>query len=87
MNLPDERVLVERESPYQYTQDGLELRELAHQVLIPLFIQFMDRGYSPYQICSVVHDGVAEMSREIINVHRTGGKEAADKMLQEKLKS
>jgi hypothetical protein len=86
MNLPDERVLVQREPPYQYTQDGLELRECAHQALIPLFIQFMDRGYSPYQICSVVHDGVAEMSREIISVHKTAGKEAADKMLQDKLK-
>lgn len=86
MNLPDERVLVQRESPYQYTQDGLELRELAHQSLIPLFIEFMNRGYSPYQICSVIHDGVAEMSREIISVHRTAGKDAAEKMLQEKLK-
>jgi len=87
MNLPDDRVLVQRESPYQYTQDGLELREIAHQALIPVFIEFMDRGYSPYQICSVIHDGVAEMSREIIGVHRTAGKEAAEKMLQDKLKS
>jgi len=87
MNLPDERVLVQRESPYQYTQDGLELRELAHQSLIPLFLQFMDRGYSPYQICSVIHDGVAEMSREIISVHKTAGKEAAERMLKDKLKS
>ncbi len=87
MNCPDENVLVERESPYHYTQNGLELRELAHQALIPLFIEFMGRGFSPYQICAVIHDGVAEMSREIIAVHKTSGKEAADKMLQDKLKA
>ena len=60
MNSPDEKVLVERQSPYQYTQDGLELKERADQTLIPLFAEFMDRGYSPYQICAVVHDSVAE---------------------------
>ena len=87
MNYPNERVLVERQSPYQYTQDGLELKELADQVLIPLFVEFMDRGYSPYQICAVIHDGVAETSRGIVSVHKTAGKEAADKMLEEKLKS
>jgi hypothetical protein len=87
MNYPDERVLVERQSPYQYTQDGLELKELADQVLIPLFVEFMDRGYSPYQICAVIHDGVAERSRSIVHVHKTAGKEAADQMLKEKLKT
>ena len=87
MNLPDERVLVQRESPYHYTQNGLELKELANQALIPLFVEFMGRGYSPYQICAVIHDGVAEVSREIVSTHKTAGKEAADRMLQEKLKS
>jgi len=86
MNSPDERVLVQRESPYHYTQNGLELKELANQVLIPLFVEFMKRGYSPYQICAVIHDGVADVSREIISTHKTSGKEAADRMLQEKLK-
>jgi len=87
MNCPDERVLVQRESPYHYTQNGLELKELANQALIPLFVEFMDRGYSPYQICAVIHDGIAEVSRDIVNTHKTAGKEAADRMLQEKLKS
>ena len=87
MNSPDERVLVERESPYHYTQDGLELKELAIQAVIPLFVEFMSRGYSPYQICAVIHDGVAEVSRDIVSTHKTAGKEAADRMLQEKLKS
>ncbi len=87
MNSPDERVLVERESPYHYTQNGLELKELANQALIPLFVEFMGRGYSPYQICAVIHDGIAEVSRDIVSTHKTAGKEAADRMLQEKLKS
>lgn len=87
MNSPNEKVLVERQSPYHYTQDGLELKELADQALILLFIEFMDRGYSPYQICAVIHDGVAETSRTIISVHKTAGKEAADQMLKEKLKT
>jgi hypothetical protein len=86
MNSPDERVLVERQSPYHYTQDGLELKERANQELAVLFIEFMSRGYSPYQICAVIHDGVAETSREIVNIHKAAGKEAADKMLEEKLK-
>ena len=87
MNSPDERVLIERQSPYQYTQDGLELKKLADQALIPLFIEFMRRGYSPYQICAVVHDGIAETSRSIVSVHKTAGKEAADQMLKDKLKT
>ena len=87
MNSPDERVLVERQSPYQYTQDGLELKERADCALIPLFIEFMDRGYSPYQICAVIHDGVAETSRSIVSVHKKEGKDAADQMLKEKLKT
>jgi hypothetical protein len=87
MNSPDEKVLVERQSPYQYTQDGLELKERADQALIPIFADFMDRGYSPYQICAVVHDSVAETTRDIISIHKSAGKEAADKMIKEKLKS
>lgn len=87
MNSPDERVLVERESPYHYTQNGLELKELANQALVPLFIDFMGRGYSPYQICAVIHDRVAEVSREIVSIHKAVGREAADQMLKEKLKS
>jgi hypothetical protein len=87
MNSPEEKVLVERQSPYHYTQDGLELKERADQTLTPLFAEFMDRGYSPYQICAVIHDSVAETSREIISIHRSAGKEAAQQMIKEKLKS
>ena len=32
MNSPDEKVLVERQSPYHYTQDGQELKELSDRV-------------------------------------------------------
>jgi len=87
MNSPDEKVLVERQSPYHYTQDGLELKERADQALIPLFLEFMGRGYSPYQICAVIHDGVAETSRDIVSVHKASGKAAADQMLKEKMNS
>ena len=87
MNSPDEKVLVERQSPYHYTQDGLELKERADQTLTPLFAEFMDRGYSPYQICAVIHDSVAETSRDIVSIHRSEGKQAADQMMKEKLKS
>jgi hypothetical protein len=87
MNSPDEKVLVERQSPYHYTQDGLELKERADQALIPLFVEFMSRGYSPYQICAVIHDGVAETSRDIVSAHKTAGKDAANQMLKEKLNS
>ena len=87
MNSPDEKVLVSRQSPYQYTGDGLELKERADEALTPLFAEFMDRGYSPYQICAVIYDSVAETSREIVGAHKTVGKQAADRMLKEKLKS
>lgn len=80
-------MLIERQSPYHYTQDGLELKECADQALLPLFAQFMDRGYSPYQICAVIYDSVAETSREIVNVHKTAGKQAGEQMLKERLKS
>jgi len=87
MNSPEEKVLVERQSPYHYTQDGQELKECAEQVLIPLFSEFMDRGFSPYQICAVIYDSVAETSRDIVSIHKTAGKGAADQMLKDKLKS
>jgi hypothetical protein len=86
MNYPGEKMLIERQSPYQYTQEGLELRERADQALLPLFAEFIDRGYSPYQICAVIYDSVAETSRDIVCTHRTAGKEAANQMLQQKLK-
>jgi len=87
MNSPEEKVLVGRQSPYHYTQDGQELKECAEQVLIPLFAEFMDRGFSPYQICAVIYDSVAETSRDIVSIHKTAGKDAADQMLKDKLKS
>jgi len=87
MNSPEEKVLVERQSPYHYTQEGQELKECAEQALIPLFAEFMDRGFSPYQICAVIYDSVAETSRDIVSIHKTAGKSAADQMLKDKLKS
>ena len=87
MNSTEEKVLVERQSPYHYTQDGQELKECAEQALIPLFSEFMDRGFSPYQICAVIYDSVAETSRDIVSIHKTAGKSAADQMLKDKLKS
>ena len=87
MNSPEEKVLVERQSPYHYTQDGQELKECAEQALIPLFAEFMDRGFTPYQICAVIYDSVAETSRDIVSIHKTAGKDVADQMLKDKLKS
>jgi hypothetical protein len=86
MNSPDERALIERVSPYRYTQQGLELRQKAEESLTPLFAQFMDRGFSPYQINAVIYDAVADTCRDIVGIHKTAGKEAADKMLKDKLK-
>lgn len=86
MNTPDERILIEKKSPYHYTQEGLELEERAESALILLFAEFLDRGYSPYDITSVLYEAVANTSREIVSAHRAEGKEAADKMLRDKLK-
>ncbi|HYV04526.1 MAG TPA: hypothetical protein VFB82_08075 [Blastocatellia bacterium] len=85
MNSPDEKVLIERVSPYRYTQQGLELRQKAEEALTPLFLEFMERGFSPYQINAVVYDATADACRDIVSIHRSAGKEAADKMLKEKL--
>jgi hypothetical protein len=85
MNSPDEKVLIERESPYRYTEQGLELRQNAEEALTPMFVEFMGRGFSPYQISAVFYDAVANACREIVTVHKTSGKEAANKILQDKL--
>ncbi|HLG15154.1 MAG TPA: hypothetical protein VJH03_11715 [Blastocatellia bacterium] len=87
MSSAPEKALIERRSPYHYTEDGMELRVKAEDVLLPLFAEFMDRGYSPYQINAVVYDAVADTSRDIVGMHRTEGKDAADKRLKAKLKS
>ena len=85
MNTPDAKVLIEKQSPYHYTQDGQELQERAEAALLPLFAEFLDRGYSPYDITSILYESVADVSREIVSTHRTEGKEAAEKILQVKL--
>jgi hypothetical protein len=85
MNSPDENVLIERVSPYRYTQQGLELRQKSEEALTPLFAEFMNRGFSPYQINAVIYDAVADACRDIVSVHKTAGKEAADKLLKDKL--
>lgn len=87
MSTTTEKALIERRSPYHYTGDGMELRAKAEDVLLPLFAEFMDRGYSPYQINAVVYDAVADTSRDIVSTHRTEGKDVAEKRLKEKLKS
>jgi hypothetical protein len=87
MNTPDEKILIEKRSPYHYTQEGMELQERTEAALIPLFAEFLDRGYSPYDITSVLYEAVADTSREIVSTHRTEGKEAADQKLQDKLKA
>ena len=87
MNTPDAKILIEHESPYHYTDEGRELQEKAEAALLPLFSEFLDRGFSPYQITSVLYESVAEISRGIVTTHQTEGKEAAGQKLQEKLKS
>jgi hypothetical protein len=87
MNTPDEKILIEKRSPYHYTQEGLELEERAEAALVPLFAEYLDRGYSPYDITSVLYEAVADTSREIVSTHRAEGKEAAAKKLQDKLES
>jgi hypothetical protein len=46
----------------------------------------MDRGFSPYQINAVIYDAVADTCRDIVGIHKTAGKDAADQMLKDKLK-
>ena len=86
MNTPDPKILIEKESPYHYTEAGRGLQERAEAALLPLFAEFLDRGFSPYDITSVLYESVADISREIVSTHRTAGKEAADQKLQDKLK-
>ncbi len=87
MNTPDEKLLIEHQSPYHYTDAGRELQEKAEAALLPLFAEYQERGYSPYDITSVLYESVAEISRGIVTTHRTEGKEAADQKLKEKLQS
>ena len=55
------------------------------EALTPLFVEFMERGFSPYQINAVVYDATADACRDIVSVHRSAGKDSADKMLKSKL--
>ena len=87
MNTPDEKLLIEHQSPYHYTDAGRELQEKAEAALLPLFAEYQERGYSPYDITSVLYESVAEISRGIVATHRTDGKEAASQQLQDRLKS
>jgi hypothetical protein len=87
MNTPEEKLLIEHQSPYHYTNAGRELQEKAEAALLPLFAEYQGRGYSPYDITSVLYESVAEISRGIVTTHRTEGKEAADQKLKEKLQS
>ena len=87
MNTLDPKILIEKESPYRYTAEGRALQERAEAALLPLFAEFLDQGFSPYDITSVLYESVAEISREIVTTHRAEGREAADQKLQNKLKS
>ena len=86
MNTPDEKLLIEHQSPYHYTDAGRELQEKAEAALLPLFAEYQERGYSPYDITSVLYESAAEISRGIVTTHRTEGKEAASRQLQDRLK-
>jgi hypothetical protein len=87
MNTPDAKILIEKGCPYHYTDAGRELEEKADAALLPIFAEFLDRGYSPYDITSILYESVAEISREIVSTHRHEGKEAANQMLQDKMKA
>lgn len=87
MNTPEEKLLIEHQSPYHYTDAGRELQEMAEAALLPLFAAYQDKGFSPYDITSVLYESVAEISRGIVTTHRTQGKEAATQQLKEKLDS
>ena len=87
MNTPDEKLLIEHQSPYHYTDTGRELQEKAEAALLPLFAEYQERGYSPYDITSVLYESVAEISRGIVTTHRAEGKEAASQQLQDRMKS
>lgn len=87
MNTPDPKILIAKESPYHYTEAGRALQERVEAALLPLFAEFLDQGFSPYDITSVLYESVADISREIVATHRTAGKAAAEQKLQDKLKS
>lgn len=87
MNTPAEKLLIEHQSPYHYTDAGRELQEKAEAALLPLFAEYQDRGFSPYDITSVLYESVAEISRGIVTTHRTEGKAAATQQLKDKLGS
>ena len=87
MNTPDEKLLIEHQSPYHYTDAGRELQEKAEAALLPVFAEYQDKGFSPYDITSVLYESVAEISRGIVSTHRTEGKEAATQKLKDKVGS
>jgi hypothetical protein len=87
MNTPNEKLLIEHQSPYHYTDAGRELQEKAEAALLPLFAEYQERGYSPYDITSVLYESVAEISRGLVTTHRAKGEEAASQQLKDRLKS
>jgi hypothetical protein len=78
------RQLISTRSPYPYTEEGRACLCDAKTALVPLFHQFMDRGYSPGQIMAVAYEAVAELSREIRDDHKTLGEAGARAALKEK---
>ena len=84
MNHTDQKALISQESPYPYTSEGRACLADAKQALIPIFHQFMERGYTPAQIMTVAYEAVAEVSREIRDDHQNLGENAARAALRDR---
>ena len=84
MNEKDPKALISEESPYPYTSDGRACLADAKRSLIPMFHEFMEKGYTPSQIMTVAYEAVAEVSREIRDDHQNLGEDAARAALKDK---
>ena len=77
MDTTEKKQLVSEQSPYPYTADGRACLADCKQGVIPVFHEFMERGYTPSQIVAVAYEAVAEVSREIRDDHQNLGEDAA----------
>jgi uncharacterized protein YqeY len=82
MNTP--KALISEESPYPYTDEGRACLSDAKRSLIPIFHEFIEKGYTPAQIMTVAYEAVAEVSREIRDDHQNLGEDAARAALRDK---
>ncbi len=83
MNTED-KLLISNDSPYPYTSDGRACLADSKRCLIPIFHEFMEKGYTPAQIMAVAYEAVAEVSREIRDDHQNLGEDAARAALKDK---